>query len=113
MLACLALNASANPPAKLGARLDVLSGVTLPLPFNAPPTLLILTALSLAGSGAAGFLPTGLLAGGTGAAGLVLAAGRVAPSATGGGGGGARAVAAGGGAWASSLRYAEGAQPWV
>lgn len=71
ILICLALNASANPPARLGARLLWLSGVALPLPPSP-----ILTALSLGASGGAGFLPPATPApgrlGGAGGVGLAF-----------------------------------------
>lgn len=70
---CLALSASANPPAKLPP--PILLGVTLPL--SPPDGVVKLTALSLAGvGGGRGFLPpaAGLFAGGAGGVGLDLAA---------------------------------------
>ena len=107
ILACLALNASAKPPARLGVPLLVLSGVPLPLsPFV---MLLMLTALSLGAGGGAGFFPMGLFAGGAGGVGLAFAAAAgldAIPLAAGRGGGGTRAATGGGagGAWGSSLR---------
>lgn len=78
MLACRCLNASANPPAKLGF---APSGVALPL---LPPVLVelsasilpILTALSLGPGGGAGFLPVGRFVGGAGGAGFARTGGR-------------------------------------
>lgn len=79
MALCLALNASARPPAKLappGAAF-MLFGVTLPL--SPPDGVVRLTALSLAGvGGGKGFLPpaaaaaapVGLFAGGAGGVGF-------------------------------------------
>ena len=73
MLICLALNASAKPPAKLGAlTLSVFSGVFLPLP---PLLVPILTALSLGAGGGAGFLPPPGRFGGAGGVGFAFAAG--------------------------------------
>ena len=108
ILACLALNASARPPARLGAL--PLSGVALP-----SLELLMLTALSLGpGGGGANFRPdaAGLFAGGIGGFGLALppagvGTGRAEPFATTGGGTGRDAI----GAEGSSFRYAMGAQP--
>lgn len=94
---CLALSASANPPARLTLPDEL--GVSLPLPL--PPSALpfdepMLTALSLGAGGGSGFLPVvvvGLLAGGAGGVGLALATGRAAvplvetPLVMGGGGG--------------------------
>lgn len=78
ILACLALNASASPPAKLGcAPAGFPSGAARPL----SPFMLMLTALSRsAGGSGAGFLPVGRLggAGGTGLDLPVVAAGRCA-----------------------------------
>lgn len=72
MLICLALNASARPPAKLGALPpSAFSGVFLPLPSLLP----ILTELSLGAGGGAGFLPPPGLFGGAGGVGLAFAAG--------------------------------------
>lgn len=128
---CLALNASASPPAKLP--LPILLGVTLPesVPLlGRSESLPRLTALSLAGvGGGKGFLAiaAGLLTGGAGGVGLARTTGpgdgfRSVPfvsgvaasagvgraGATGGGGGG------GGGARSCSISstYADGAQPW-
>ncbi len=76
MLACRARSASAKPPAKLGVFDRLLSGVARPL----SPLTSSATAESRApapgGGRGAGFLPAGRLAGGTGAAGLALAATR-------------------------------------
>ena len=91
MLACLARNASARPPARLGLPL---SGV--PRPLSGPPVLLILTALSRGVGAGAAFFPAGLLVGGAGGVALVLTPGRgTAPlplstgaTCAGGGGGG-------------------------
>ena len=129
MAFCLALNASASPPAKLP--LPMLLGVTLPesVPLlGRSESLPRLTALSLAGvGGGKGFLAiaNGLLTGGAGGVGLARTAGPgdgfrsvpfvigVAASAGvgragatgGGGGGGARSCSI-------SSTYADGAQPW-
>jgi len=129
MAFCLALNASASPPAKLP--LPMLLGVALPesVPLlgrsESPPRL---TALSLAGvGGGKGFLApaAGLLTGGAGGVGLARTAGpgdgfRSVPfvigvtvsagvgragATGGGGGGGARSCSI-------SSTYADGAQPW-
>lgn len=127
---CLALNASARPPAKLPD--PILLGVALPesVPLlgrsESPPRL---TALSLAGVGGGnGFLApaAGLFTGGAGGVGLARIAGagdgfrcvpfvsgvaakagvaRAGAAGGGGGGGGARACSI-------SSTYAEGAQPW-
>lgn len=127
---CLALNASASPPAKLP--LPILFGVALPesVPLlgrsESEPRL---TALSLAGvGGGKGFLAiaAGLFIGGAGGVGLARAAGvgdslrsvplvsgvaasagvgRAGASGGGGGGGGARTCCS------ISSTYAEGAQP--
>jgi hypothetical protein len=108
ILACLALSASASPPARLVLPVDVLSGVSLPL--LSPPLMLVLmlTALSLAVGGGGGFLTAGRLVGGAGGFGLAFPpAGRVAvplgttATATGGGGGGGGRTAAGGGCGSS------------
>ncbi len=126
---CLALKASASPPAKLPP--PILFGVALPesVPLPVPR----LTALSLAGvGGGRGFLPpvAGLLTGGAGGVGLARVGGvgdglRAAPFAVpfervvaecvgigragatggGGGGGGARDCCS------ISSTYADGAQP--
>lgn len=128
MLACRCLNASANPPARLGLPP---SGVALPL---LPPVLIalsaivlpILTALSLGPGGGAGFFPAGRLVGGAGGAGFARTVGRgrdvpfgTTPfvlvavewaKAVGGGGGGA-GLGLGVSAW--GVRYAEGAHPCV
>lgn len=116
MLACRALNASANPPAKLGALLP--SGVALPLsPPLLPPFIVILTALSLGAAGAGtGFLPpavtevAGRFDGGAGGAGFAFAeTGRLFVDGGGREGGGA---GVGAGRWTgSSFKYAEGVQP--
>lgn len=89
MLACRCLNASANPPARLG--FPPLSGVALPL---LPPVLPILIALSLGAGGGAGFLPAGRFVGGAGGVGFARAVGigrdvpfRVLPLAADDGGG--------------------------
>lgn len=75
ILICRILNASANPPAKLGARLPSPftppSGVSLPLP---PLLVPILTALSLGAGGGAGFLPPPGRLGGAGGVGFAFAA---------------------------------------
>ena len=94
MLICLALNASAKPPAKLGALLlSALSGVFLPLP---PLLVPMLTALSRGAGGGAGFLPPPGRFGGAGGVGLAFAAGTCEPvplvEAEGGGAGTARAT---------------------
>lgn len=82
--------------------------------------MVILTALSRGAGGGAGFLAAGRLVGGAGGVGLALMMGCKAPFAVvwgvgmecwvgaggGGGGCGARVVDT------SSLRYADGAQPW-
>lgn len=107
---CLALKASAKPPARLGV--GVLRPLSPPLPL-AP----ILIPESLGAEGGAGFLPaaTGRFAGGAGGLGLALAraAAPLTPlgfaGAAGGGGGTCRTTGGG----ASSWRYAEGAQPSV
>ena len=70
MLICLALNASASPPARLGAL--ELSGVLRPLP---PLLVPMLTALSLGAGGGAGFLPPTGRFGGAGGVGFALTAG--------------------------------------
>ncbi len=73
MLICLALNASANPPARLGALLpSAFSGVFLPL---SPLLVPMLTALSLGAGGGAGFLPPPGRLGGAGGVGFAFAAG--------------------------------------
>lgn len=100
MLNCRARNASAKPPARLGALLPP-SGVARPLPSLVP----ILTALSRGAGGGAGFLvPAPGRFGGAGGVGLALAAGEplmpfVFDAAAGGGGGGGttRLTGAGGG----------------
>ena len=105
ILACLALSASAKPPARLGVLEDLeLSGVAASL-----STLRPLIAESLGPGMGAGFLAIGRLLGGIGGPGFVLAA--VVPFVVvgGGGGGGDRITTAGGGgggsrAWGSSLR---------
>lgn len=75
MLACLALKASARPPAKLAGLLP--SGVALPLlPLF---KLVILTALSLGAGGGAGFFPAGRFVGGRGGFGFAFTTGRGAP----------------------------------
>lgn len=109
---CLALNASANPPAKLGV------GVLRPL-FSPLPLPFMLIPESRGAGGGAGLRPAaaGLFAGGAGGVGLPLTAEPFAPlglETPGGGGGGVGRMtgAGGGGGGASSLRYAEGAQPW-
>ena len=97
ILICLALNASASPPAKLGALLPSgLSGVFLPLP---PLLVPILTALSLGAGAGAGFLPPPGRFGGAGGVGFALAAGAreavpfmLLVDAEGGGAGMARAI---------------------
>ena len=98
ILICLALNASAKPPAKLGARLPLsaLSGVFLPL---SPLLVPMLTALSLGAGGGAGFLPPPGRFGGAGGVGFAFAAGarEVVPlmplvEAEGGGAGAVRAM---------------------
>lgn len=72
MLICLALNASAKPPAKLGALApSAFSGVFPPLP---PLLVPILTALSLGAGGGAGFLPPPGRFGGAGGVGFAFAA---------------------------------------
>lgn len=106
---CLALNASASPPAKLGV--GVFRPLSVPLPE--PPFKLIPE--SRGASTGVGFLPpaAGRLAGGAGGVGFVRT---VDPfiatdfTAAGGGGGGVGRIT-GAGAWISSLRYAEGVQP--
>lgn len=73
MLICLALNASAKPPARLGVlELSAFSGVCPPLP---PLIVLMLTALSLGAGGGAGFLPPTGRFGGAGGVGFAFAAG--------------------------------------
>jgi len=103
---CLALKASANPPAKLG----VLRPLSVPL-------LAILVPESRGAGGSAGLRPpaAGRFAGGAGGWGLARTTGAVPFAFAGGGGGGVgrKAGAAGGGGGASSLRYAEGAQPFL
>jgi hypothetical protein len=109
---CLALNASANPPAKEGV------GVLRPLFSPLPPLPFMLIPESRGAGGGAGLRPAaGLFAGGAGGVGLPRTAAPFAPfglEAPGGGGGGVGRMtgAAGGGGGASSFRYAEGAQPW-
>ena len=101
MLICLALNASAKPPAKLGALPpSAFSGVFLPLPPSLVP---ILTALSLGAGGGAGFFPPPGRFGGAGGVGFAFAAGAreavpLTPlvDAEGGGAGTARATGWGG-----------------
>jgi hypothetical protein len=105
MALCLALRASAKPPAKLG----VLRPLSVPLPL--PP--FILRPESRGAGGGAGLRPAaGRFAGG-GGAGLARAVAPFVPfalgGAAGGGGGGVGLITGAGGA--SSLRYAEGAQP--
>lgn len=115
ILICLALNASARPPARLGALLPsfppskLLFGVSLPLP---PLLVPILIALSLGAGGGAGFLPAPGRFGGAGGVDFAFAAaGRaLVPfipfvAAAGGGGGTERAMGwggAGGGMGASA-----------
>lgn len=128
---CLALNASASPPAKLPE--PMLLGVALPdsVPLlGRSESVPRLTALSLAGVGGGnGFLAlaAGLFTGGAGGVGLARTAGagdgfrsvpfvsgvaakadvaRAGAVGGGGGGGGARACCS------ISSTYAEGAQPW-
>jgi hypothetical protein len=107
MADCLCLNASASPPARLGA------GLLVPLPLPLEVTLI---PESLGAGGGAGFFPMGRLAGGAGGpflpatplvrgAPLVIGLGTTR-GAAGGGGGGATCLT-------SSFRYAEGAQPCV
>lgn len=107
MAFCLALKASAKPPAKLGV------GVLRPLSVPLPALPFILKPESRGAGGGAGFRPAaGLFAGGAGGAGLARAADPFAPFARGaaaGGGGGVGLMTGAGGA--SSLRYAAGAQP--
>jgi hypothetical protein len=112
MAFCLALKASAKPPARLGV------GVLRPLSVPLPALPFILKPESRGAGGGAGFRPpaAGRLAGGAGGAGFARAADPLAPfapftlgGAVGGGGGPGLITGAGG---ASSLRYAEGAQPW-
>lgn len=86
MLACLSLNASANPPARLAPPpLTLLFGVSRPLPPFVPVAALLLLAmlrpLSLGAGGGAGFFaPTaGRFAGGAGGVGLALMPGRAVP----------------------------------
>ena len=100
---CLALKASANPPAKLG--------VLRPL---SPPLLVILVPESRGAGGGIGLRPpaAGRFDGGAGGCGLARMTGAV-PFFDGGGGGVGRKAGAGGGGGASSLRYAEGAQPFL
>ena len=103
MLICLALNASARPPARLGVLLSpfpskLLFGVSLPLP---PLLVPMLTALSLGAGGGTGFLPPPGRFGGAGGVGFAFAAaGRVPLTplvvAAAGGGGTARTAGAGG-----------------
>lgn len=118
MAFCLALNATASPPA-------ILFSVALPL--SPPDGVVKLTALSLAGvGGGKGFLPpaAGLFAGGGGGVGLAFAAGGLAcfgmPLVTtecvwGVGRGAVGGVGGGGGARicsdSISSMYAEGVQP--
>ena len=103
MALCLALNASANPPAKLGV--GVLRPLSVPLPLA--PFMLIPESR---GAGGAGLRPAaGLFAGGAGGVGLERMADPLAPLAfdeAGGGGGGVGLItgAAGGGGGASSWR---------
>ena len=75
MLACLALRASAKPPARLGVAFP-LSGVARPLPLPLP-FMLILTALSLGAGGGNGFF--GRFVGSTGGIGFPFDTGRPAP----------------------------------
>ena len=96
MLACLALRASAKPPARLGAAFP-LSGVARPLPLPLP-FMLILTALSLGAGGGNGFLPTGRFVGGVGAVGFTFDTGRPDPLSIGvDAGGSCRTIVGGGG----------------
>ena len=96
MLACLALRASAKPPARLGADFP-LSGVARPLPLP-PPFMLILTALSLRAGGGNGFLPAGRFVGGMGATGFTFETGRPDPLRIGVDAGGSwRTIVGGGG----------------
>lgn len=119
MALCLALSASARPPARLA--LDALFGVPRPLAPDESPEFM-LTALSRGAGGGAGLRPAmvGRFAGGAGGAGFVFAAAAaptppplgtgegVARGAVGGGGGG---VGLGGGADFCSSKYASGVQP--
>jgi hypothetical protein len=112
MALCLALNASAKPPAKLGV--GVLRPLSVPLPLA--PFMLIPESRG-AGGGAGLRPPAGRFAGGAGGVGLNRMADPLAPLAFAGAGGGGGGVglmtgAAGGGGGASSFRYADGAQPW-
>lgn len=102
MAFCLALRASARPPARLGV--GVLRPLSVPLPL-----VLRLIPESRGAGGGAGLRPAaGRFAGGAGGVGFARTAAPLVPFAlaTGGGGGGVdRATgAAGGGGGASSLR---------
>lgn len=110
MALCLALNASANPPAKLGV--GVLRPLSVPLPD--PPFKLIPE--SLGARLGAGFRPAaaGRFAGGAGGAGFARTVEPLVPfvlTAAGGGGGGVGRITGAGAGGVSSLRYADGAQP--
>lgn len=75
MLICLALNASARPPARLGV-LELVSAFSGVCPPLAPPLMvLMLTALSLGAGSGTGFLPPTGRFGGAGGVGFALAAG--------------------------------------
>lgn len=106
---CLALNASANPPARLGV--GVLRPLSVPLPV--PPFKLIPESLGARTGAVFRAVAAGRLAGGAGGAGFPRAVEPLAPFAfavAGGGGGGVgRIIGAGAGAGISSLRYADGA----
>lgn len=110
MALCLALNASASPPAKLGV--GVFLPLSVPLPLGAP--LFRLIPESLGAGGGAGFF----LAGGAGGAGLARAVGAPfvlgVPLVRGADGAAGRSGAAGGVDGSSSSTYsmyADGAQP--
>lgn len=99
MAFCLALNASASPPARPAPPPLWLAGVAVPLdPLFSYP-------LSLpAGAGGAGLRPAGLLAGGTGAGGLALTPFAATPFVFPGGGGGMARPAGAGGAGGGACR---------
>jgi hypothetical protein len=88
---CLALKASASPPARLGV------GVLRPLSVPLPPPLRLIPE-SLGAAGAAGFLPaTGRFAGGAGGVGFARAADPFTPFGLAAGGGGGTCLTTGGG----------------
>lgn len=119
---CLALNASARPPAKLA--LFMLLGVARPLPPDESCCEFMLVTLSRGAAGGGSLRPMGRLAGGAGGGGLAFAAaptpeamrpvplGVAVLDCIGGARGGGGATGAGAAATISS-RYDWGAQPWA